>query len=209
MGTDIHWTFQAKVNGAWEDVPSNYEGDRHYALFAHLAGVRNGYGFAGIKTGSSVDPIQEGRGLPDDFQIGDDEYHGMPQEAASDWEVKKEYWEYGQTQPMRWMGDHSYGWATADEILEHDWDQNAWKCGFVDMATFRTWDGVTPPANYCGDIDGHKVVKANDPCDIDDDTTHVRIFWKSASDAFDYFTDEVRRLKDQYGEVRMVFGFDS
>lgn len=27
--------------------------------------------------------------------------------------------------------------------------------------------------------------------------------------AFAYFTDEVRRLKDEFGEVRMVFGFDS
>jgi len=42
MGTDIHGVFQAFDNGQWRDVESSYEQDRHYQLFAVLAGVRNG-----------------------------------------------------------------------------------------------------------------------------------------------------------------------
>lgn len=57
MGTDIHGVFQAFDNGQWRDVESSYEQDRHYQLFAVLAGVRNGYGFAGVPTGEPVTPI--------------------------------------------------------------------------------------------------------------------------------------------------------
>ena len=57
MGTDIHGVFQRfdAAAGIWEDVPSKYEQDRHYQLFAVLAGVRNGYGFAGAQT-AEIDP---------------------------------------------------------------------------------------------------------------------------------------------------------
>lgn len=50
MGTDIHCTFQSKTDGRWADIPHKYEGNRHYFLFSWLAGVRNGFGFAGVKT---------------------------------------------------------------------------------------------------------------------------------------------------------------
>ena len=71
MGTDIHGVFQRHDNttGQWHDVPSNYKQDRHYQLFAVLADVRNGYGFAGIQTGEVVTPTSKPRGLPSDFAI--------------------------------------------------------------------------------------------------------------------------------------------
>lgn len=65
MGTDIHGVFQRRnpETKQWEDIPHKYEMNRHYQLFAMLAGVRNGTGFAGVKTGEPVKPISEPRGV--------------------------------------------------------------------------------------------------------------------------------------------------
>ncbi len=50
----------------------------------------------------------------------------------------------------------------------------------------------------------------SDPSDITDRTSHVRVEWFSdLNDEFKYFIDEVKRLVDEHGEVRFVFGFDS
>lgn len=76
MGTDIHGVFQAfdAETKKWQDIPSEYEQSRHYQLFAVLADVRNGYGFAGVQTGEPVKPIAKPRGLPPDFEMDDDSH---------------------------------------------------------------------------------------------------------------------------------------
>ena len=58
MGCDIH--MMAKVqqdNGSWKNA-GEIDGNRNYDLFAILANVRNGHGFAGIKTGGGIRPDQ-------------------------------------------------------------------------------------------------------------------------------------------------------
>lgn len=93
MGTDIHCVAEIrrpKHGGKWEPalspIPNKYfqpdepqdESNRkleyprlirwrNYDLFAMLAGVRNGRGFAGVVTGAGFNPISEPRGLPDDL----------------------------------------------------------------------------------------------------------------------------------------------
>lgn len=137
MGTDIHSVFQKRTPDGWEDVLSAYQGERHYYLFAKLAGVRNN---------RDDTPIAEPRGLPDDFKVDHGE-HPISPEIATDFEQR---WN---DDPVltRWMGDHSYSWLLGSEILNS----------------------------------GHE----------DEDTK--------------YFFDEVRRLHEEHGEVRFVFGFDS
>ena len=40
--------------------------------------------------------------------------------------------------------------------------------------------------------------------------SHVRVCWVAdLEQEFKYFTDEIRRLMEIHGEIRMVFGFDS
>ena len=58
MGTDIHGKFQKRNarTSDWEEVDTDYDFNRHYQLFAVLADVRNGYGFAGISSGDEVQP---------------------------------------------------------------------------------------------------------------------------------------------------------
>lgn len=69
MGTDIHSIAQVRRNGSWETVAIGVCGDpRSYNTFAMLADVRNGRGFAGIKTSDGFPYIHEPRGLPADLK---------------------------------------------------------------------------------------------------------------------------------------------
>lgn len=88
MGCDIHMEVEYldKIEGTWQRAekliankyhdpgdPSSrsmireeWYGDRSYDLFAMLANVRNGRGFAGIPTGIPIEPISQPRGIPED-----------------------------------------------------------------------------------------------------------------------------------------------
>ena len=80
MGTDIHGGF-IKVTGGVQNeggltkeaVKTSWNMDRNYTLFAILAGVRNGYGFAGCYRHEPLTPIAEGRGKPDFITFKDEE----------------------------------------------------------------------------------------------------------------------------------------
>ncbi len=90
MGTDIHSIVQVRkaaerfrllgINdappaapGEWVTVGVAVAGDpRSYNTFAMLADVRNGRGFAGIKTSDGFPVIHEPRGLPSDLEMLDD-----------------------------------------------------------------------------------------------------------------------------------------
>ena len=81
---------------------------RNYRLFAFLADVRNGRGFAGIDTGEAVVPIAPPRGVPDD--------------ASTEW---KEYVE-------EWGEDlHSTSWFTLAELKAADWDRGTIERGVI------------------------------------------------------------------------------
>lgn len=99
MGCDIHLRVeQRSADGTWSPVPDPFD-TRNYRLFSALAGVRNGYGFAGIDTGDPITPIAEPRGLPADVSA--------PVKADSDeWDID----------------GHTHSWLTVGELLLHDWD---------------------------------------------------------------------------------------
>lgn len=101
MGADIHSYAEVRQssNSKWLPAINNMPCDRNYWAFAVLADVRNGIGFAGIKTGSPVTPIAPPRGLPDDRA-----------EIAGD------------------LGDHSYSWVTLAELRSVDLDQQVTLC---------------------------------------------------------------------------------
>lgn len=92
MGTDIHGVVQVRwpKAEAWRDEGEIHD-DRNYAWFSVLAGVRHAFD-------EELEPIQERRGFPDGFPVSD-EYHDPRRDSG-----------------MVWMGDHSHGWATLDEI---------------------------------------------------------------------------------------------
>ncbi|QLQ28483.1 MAG: hypothetical protein HZT39_09650 [Pseudoxanthomonas sp.] len=99
MGTDIHGRIQWRDSGGrwFDDGP--IEDGRSYRLFAALAGVRNGIGFAGVFTHDAITPIAEPRGLPDDNVA-------YPNEGDV------------------WFGDHTFSWLSFPEITSWDgWDK--------------------------------------------------------------------------------------
>lgn len=128
MGCDIHMFVEKKVNNKWEKLSKKFKyrhydptrenkidedgyewnpeftdspySDRNYDLFAILADVRNGRGFAGCYTGEGFNPISEPKGLPKD---------------ASN-EVKLEFFDWG-------SDAHSASFFTIKELKDYDWSQ--------------------------------------------------------------------------------------
>lgn len=186
MGTDIHTVFQRLLpdGQTWEDVPSEYDEPRQYALFAWLGNVRNGFGFAGTKTHTPITPLQDCRGLPADFTLVDGD-HGD-----------------------KWLGDHSHGWLLGSEILS-TCPPSIMRSGIVSREWYNEWDGQTLPTSWCGAAFGDGIVVST-PETITSATTHVQISWLSPLLVeFSDFLNEIKRLTELHGEIRMVFGFDS
>jgi len=158
MGCDIHFYTDRRVDGAWHpvdvfkrDAPDedNKEGylraashlynDRSYKLFAILADVRNGRGFAGVKTGEGFNPIAQPKGIPEDATA---EYR----EVADSWGID----------------GHSHGYFTLRELLDYNWTQTTklqgW-CAFKEWADWFGWKRANGegPNSYCGGVGGGSV----------------------------------------------------
>jgi hypothetical protein len=216
MGTDIHGVFQRhdKGTGQWQDIASNYHQDRHYQLFAVLADVRNGYGFAGVPTGQAVKPIAEPRGLPADFAVNGDYCDSHPLARLEHMDPMRQKYHLADEKLEQWMGDHSHSWLTGAEMLA--WYETApevVKTGILGRAVYESWDGKSTPSSYCGGISGRDVVQINDSAvekEQKPNWTHIRCTWESGlRSELSYFFDEVARLVADHGDVRFVFGFDS
>lgn len=200
MGTDIHFVTQKKVDGQWVDFESDIQIDRDYFLFAWLGGVRNGYGFAGVKTFDPVTPLAPSRGLPDDFVVGvrTDEYGDCPNSHNG-----------------VWMGDHSYSWATSTEILSH-YRPDVLRTGVVPAATYVEYrDTGKLPESWSGGIFGPSIVTLS-PEQFDSKygrgvvppNTYVQMTWTTPF-PLNSFIREVESTVAKHGEFRLVFGFDS
>lgn len=200
MGTDIHGGFIKVVKDENGDVVSkqpiktNWNFDRNYTLFAILAGVRNGYGFAGCYRHEPLQPIAEGRGLPEFISVVE---------------------EFG-----CWLGEHSYTYMTVNEILEwKGWSDHLSQGGIVSVEHYEeTVAKGKEPESWCGGISGTEVfvVEQEDYWmykTLTKNPTHVQCKWKSEEslgEMYKWFLEEIERIKNEYGEdVYLVVGFDS
>lgn len=214
MGTDIHGIFQKRTEEGWEDVETEYDERRHYALFAWLGNVRNGRGFAGVLTHNRIDPLSSDRGFPEGFAVRGDYNSDHPISRNSLRGRRAKTYASEDADPssechlLMWMGDHSYSWLSCDEILNTT-PPRIIRTGIVSIWQFREWDGESSPEEWCGGVGGDSVTLASSPSEVTEKTTHVRIEWLDDCAEFAYFINEVRRLRDLHGEVRFVFGFDS
>lgn len=173
--------------------------NRNYDLFAILANVRNGSGFAGVDTGDGFKPID----LP----------RGVPKDASSFYKklVKK------------WSGDgHSHSYFTLQELLDFDWKgQTTTKRGWIDYKEYQVFKKKGRPSGWSGDIWGNRIKKiSNKKMDkIPKDTKReyfTQVSWRvSYKEAAKDFVDEtIPRLqkllkKEDVLEVRIVFFFDN
>lgn len=155
MGTDIHFYVERRVDGQWVTADTWYDikgepgrsvykwgpdfdrlagpfySDRNYDLFAILADVRNGIGFAGVDTGSEVTPIAPPRGVPDDACA---EYRAQVDALAHD--------------------GHSHSYLTVAELLAYDWTQRKKKRGWVTAKEFVRFALEGKPSAWCSMVDG-------------------------------------------------------
>jgi len=130
---------------------------RNYDLFAVLADVRNGRGFAGIRTGERITPILEHFGEKHVEIENDREYEtwtrGVPEDASKRW---KKY-------VKKWGPDlHSTSWLTLEELERGPWDQRQIKAGYVDAAQYEKirQSGFTiTPESWSGDVGGGGITK--------------------------------------------------
>lgn len=175
MGTDIHilaevfdpmkrrWVpAREPVKARWGDegeteYPQEYDG-RNYNLFAILADVRNGRGFAGVQIGEGFNPISEPRGLPADLC---DEYAATARREDSDEDET-----VATAAPRADLGDHSQTWLSLAELLAFDWTQRSKCCGWVPWPVFVRWmakvgDETDPvdiePETYSGGVSGPNI----------------------------------------------------
>jgi hypothetical protein len=229
MGCDIHSYAEKKVNGKWEMIkkafPNPYyqEGKenkidedgyewnpqftdqpykgRNYDLFGILADVRNGRGFAGIKTGEGFSPIAEPKGLPEDVSP----------------EIKKE--------SDGWNGDgHSHSYFTLKELQDYDWMQTTKSYGTVTLEEYKKFkETKIPPDYYCGGVSGGSVINlTNKEMDkaiaensfIKGYEYYTRIGWETTyKDAVGkyFFETTMENLKKiaPPEDVRIVFWFDN
>jgi hypothetical protein len=154
MGADIHMTIQTREssNDPWRtrtDIEAY--GDRNYRVFAALAGVRNGEGFAGVKTGNALVPISEPRGFPEDYaaqianvddDLGYEEYSCLRDEVHGE----------------ALSSDHSETWLTLDEVRAYDWDQVSHRVGTVNAEQYKVFKEKGRPESWSAGCFGRGVI---------------------------------------------------
>lgn len=232
MGCDIHIAIQAQnADGAWVEIPwqralydheiergetvapdiaiapACFDG-RNYNLFGILADVRNGYGFAGIETGTGWKSIAADRGLPHDFSEND-----LLPRVEPIWRDERE---------PRYLGDHSFTWVTLDELETWPWDvESALLYGCVPAEEYdrlQREGGI--PTSYSGDVMGRGVCVYT-PLEYEQakssnllcERPYVRMPWaRSAREATHDWPGEIipwLRELAQGRPIRLVMGFDS
>lgn len=135
----------ADILRGWE-IPYEqriYSG-RNYDLFAILANVRNGRGFAGVPTGEGFDPISMPKGIPADC-------HPITKAMMES---------YG-------CDGHSHSWITLRELLDYDWEgQRTVSYGVVNEKEYKVFKAEGMPNAWAGMTFGKGVIQiTNDMMD--------------------------------------------
>ena len=168
-------------------------------MFAILADVCNGRGFAGCKTGDGFNIIDEPRGLPNDVSS----------------EVK--------SQAESWDGDgHSHSWFTLAELESFDWDQTTKHEGWVNYREFVQYIKLGHPTSWCGGVSGGDIkhvsinemmeyVKNDTPSEYEHCYTLVSWVEKYRDSVESFLTETIPKMKalGDARNVRAVFWFDN
>ena len=228
MGCDIHIFAEVRKNGKWESTGKVFKNPyyrpnekstihedgsewnaeftaepysgRNYDLFAILADVRNGRGFAGIKTGEGFNPIAEPKGVPNDV---------CP-------EIQEEYESWGGG------GDgHSHSYFTIKELRDYDWGQFTMHRGVFSFEQYKKYKETGEfPQMWSAMISGPNIaVIEEDEADkmIANPNlslgTHVNAHWAEtySESAGNFLTKTIPALEalGEPEDVRIVFWFDN
>jgi|CXWL01.1.fsa_nt_gi hypothetical protein len=231
MGCDIHFYVERRVKGRWvsvdkwtpltkkdieeykeyldSEIPkyrlgykdSFYSG-RNYDLFAILANVRNGVGFAGIPTGLGFVPIAMPRGLPKNVS------------------KKVKIWSdiYGED-------GHSHSYLTLKELLDYDWNQTTVEYGVVGPNGYKEYKEKGYPTEYSSGVWGKDIEYVSED-EMEnliknglqdtgwDNKVFTKLAWKMsyrdcAGDFIKETIPKLEKLDKNSKNVRIVFWFDN
>jgi hypothetical protein len=219
MGCDIHLTVEVKKNKKWKhfektetlhygvDNKHSYERSifnpgRCYDLFAILADVRNGRGFAGCKTGEGFDPISDPRGVPKDASP---EYKAAVKDAEGD--------------------GHSHSYHTLKQLQDYPWkDKKVIHTKLVDLKTYERWKASKElfPTCCCGDAWSTNIIKLpedeypelkSNPEKYAGKEIYIQARWETTYyDSVEFFVDNIMPKLAELGppeDVRICFFFDN
>lgn len=197
MGCDIHLHVEKKVNGKWVEVPDVGYDNRNYKVFAILANVRNGYGFAGCPTGRGFKSISEPKGLPDDASK----------------EVKEHSESWG-------VDGHSHSYLTLKELEAYDWDQVTWLQGVINANEYLVFKKEGRPRGWSGGVFGANVrnisqeqMEAEIKAGTADCNTYCSVEWRvTYRECAQHFIEDMfpkMRALGKPENVRIVFWFDN
>ena len=239
MGCDIHSFCEIfnETTGKWEktgkifpnpwydkDKPNKIDEDgyewnaefihhpirnRNYDLFAMLADVRNGRGFAGIKTGEGFNIISPPKGIPVDAskevmleyalriveeENEEDEAKTASRSYASKW-AREGTSKIIELDGVEYVSDpdaHSESYLTVKELDAFAWNQVTLHRGIVSFKEYKELKekGETQPESWCGSISGPGIkiitekqadflIKNGIPEEGKNDILHVDMNWAS------------------------------
>lgn len=218
MGCDIHMLaeMKSKKSGKWKKMgrvfkscygdgeltDEPYDG-RNYGLFAILADVRNGVGFAGVKTGSGYEPIDSPRGVPED--------------ASNEYRELVEKWGFD---------GHSHSYFILEELLAYDWFHKKTKrIALVKPEEYKVFKKKGKPESCCAGASGMNVriisnaemekrLKEND---FDKGLSYyTQVSWTATyADTAEWFLEKTipvlqkKSKEPDVDDVRIVFFFDN
>jgi hypothetical protein len=194
---------------------------RNYDWFAILADVRNGSGFAGTDTGDGFVPIDYPRGVPDDATqewLDYVEDWGMDLHSMS-WLTLEDFLNYNWDRKTKMRGVVSLN--QYKELKGTNNTPNTWS-GFISGPNIITVPAWVADIVLTGEIYPYtyqpkpwektlEAVKLSLDCEYN---IHVTYEWEvDYKEWFEYKIEEyvkpMMKLKEKYGDVRLVFGFDN
>jgi hypothetical protein len=230
MGTDIHLYVEEYRDGEWREVlgpyvrkdsPDRRTWDpywqydrfdhghpdpwaRQYNLFAFLADVRNGTGFAGVSTGKPVTPQFPHRGIPEDTSYCEPEYDEDGYRISG----------------HEWLGDHSFTYAYLDELLNAPWDMEFHSQGTVNLTEYQVFKDKGIPNSWSGGVYGGSTAhwsneefekRIEDKVITQHDYTTVHWKWKPLwkCNFHRWVTETLKPMFEDPSQVRVLMGFDS
>lgn len=184
----------------------SYSG-RNYNLFAILADVRNGYGFAGVSTGKGFEPLAPNRGIPEDASP-------EAKELSESWGID----------------GHSHTWISLKEILDTGWQKKVTTLyGVIRYDEYLVWKqrcadagAAVAPESNCGGVFGTELRTVTmdvadglvDLTPEDAEKTYVRVAWQvmyanCVLNFMEFAYSRVGSLGYDPERVRMVMLFDN
>lgn len=229
LGCDIHLRVETRdpSTGRWSaslDAFEEWTAEcRDYTVFAKLAGVRNERGLV---------PWFPDRGLPTDLDptlldasACDGFGHvGLPRPVRFEGEPQEAFDERCNTyeeacEGLKWLGEHSFTWATVAELRAADWGETIHVTALVERAEYVRWKASDDEAPYDWQrqVFGARTI-AEESVDGKPlpDADYIRCQWSYhplAVSAFKgwLFGDGITERVDVFGaeNVRLLMGFDS